>query len=54
MVGVVANDRHSIYLVDLDGYGVDTLVDENTLDHCYLQAGVDVQVAACVNFTRQP
>jgi len=54
VVGVIANDRHALYFVDLDGYGVDVLVDENTIDHCYLQAGTEVQVAACVTFTRQP
>jgi hypothetical protein len=54
VVGVIANDRQSIYLVDLDGYAVDTLIDDNTLEHCYLQANANVQVAACVDFTRQP
>ncbi len=54
VVGVIANDRKALYLVDLDGYAVDTLVDENTIDHCYLQASSDVQVAACLTFIRQP
>jgi len=54
VVGVIANDRHAIYLVDLDGYAIDALVDENTLEHCYLQATTEVQVATCVTFTRQP
>ncbi len=54
VVGVIANDRRSLYFVDHDGYGIDVLVDENTIDHCYLQAGTEVQVAACVTFTRQP
>jgi len=53
-VGVIANDRHTLYFVDLDGYGVASLVDENTIDFCYLQAGTDAQVAACITFTRQP
>lgn len=54
VVGVIANDRKALYLADLDGYAVDTLVDENTIDHCYLQASPDVQVAACLTFIRQP
>lgn len=54
MVGVIANDRSTIYAADLDGYSFITLVDENTIDLCYVLSALHVQVAACNTFTREP
>lgn len=54
LVGVIANDRSTLYAADLDGYSFMTLVDENTIDLCYVLSALHVQVAACNSFTREP
>jgi hypothetical protein len=54
VVGVIANDRHTLYFADSDGYGFVELVSDDVMDVCYVHATESSQVAACITHTRQP
>ena len=53
LVGVIANDRTTILSAYHGGYSFMTLVDESTIDLCYVESGTESQVAACTTYTRE-
>jgi hypothetical protein len=52
IVGVVANDRHTLHFADSDGHATIQLVSSDVMDLCYLHATADGQVAACTTLSR--
>lgn len=52
LVGVITNDRHTLYFADSDGYASIQLVSSNVTDFCYLLTTADAQVAACTTFSQ--
>jgi hypothetical protein len=51
-VGAVALDGRSITTADADGITTGFLIDPNTLEHCYFEAGADAKVL-CARVIRQ-
>lgn len=54
VIGVIRNDRRTVYFTDRDGYGFLELVSEDVIDVCYVHATEGSQVAACITYNRQP
>jgi hypothetical protein len=52
-VGVVALDGRTVTTADEDGITTGFLIDPNTYEQCYFEAGEDAKVA-CLRLTRQP
>ncbi len=52
-VGALAMNGRTITTADEDGFTTGFLVDPNTYEQCYFEAGEDAKVA-CVRLTRQP
>jgi hypothetical protein len=52
-VGAVAMDGRTVTTADEDGFTTGFLIDPNTYEHCYLEAGADAKVA-CLRLTRRP
>jgi hypothetical protein len=52
IVGVISQSG-MVYWVDEDGYNHAQLLDDDTLEVCYLQVDKVVQVASCVDMKRQ-
>jgi hypothetical protein len=53
IVGTVSADNNRLYIVDTDGYFDGVVMNTNTLDICYRQAGATSAVVACDVVTRQ-
>jgi hypothetical protein len=52
-VGAVAMDGRAVTTADEDGITTGFLIDPNTYEQCYFEAGEDAKVA-CLRLTRQP
>ncbi|MBT6204819.1 MAG: hypothetical protein P8Q36_06190 [Alphaproteobacteria bacterium] len=52
LVGVIANDLHTLYFADSDGYAAIQLIRSDVMDQCYLHATADTQDAGCTTFLR--
>jgi hypothetical protein len=53
IIGLVSADGQRIYIVDTDGYFDGVVMNTNTLEICYRQAGATSAVVACDVVTRQ-
>lgn len=52
-VGAIAMDGRTVTTADEDGFTTGFLIDPNTLEQCYIEAGEDAKVT-CMRLTRQP